>query len=105
MIRIRRFSALAAALIVTAAAASSCAPSRSEAYSPKITVSSSGAESAAVWLTERLGESLTDKTENSEILRIRNIHGAYVDSLSHKHIDYFGDCSGLVFRENRKLFY
>ena len=61
MIRIRRFSALAAALIVTAAAASSCAPSRSEAYSPKITVSSSGAESAAVWLTERLGESLTDE--------------------------------------------
>lgn len=61
MIRIRRFSALAAALIVTAAAASSCAPSRPEAYSPKITVSSSGAESAAVWLTERLGESLTDE--------------------------------------------
>lgn len=61
MIRIRRFSALAAALIMTAAAASSCAPSRPEAYSPKITVSSSGAESAAVWLTERLGESLTDE--------------------------------------------
>ena len=46
---------------MTAAAASSCAPSRPEAYSPKITVSSSGAESAAVWLTERLGESLTDE--------------------------------------------
>ena len=61
MTRIRRFSALAAALVMTAAAASSCAPSRPEAYSPKITVSSSGAESAAVWLTERLGESLTDE--------------------------------------------
>lgn len=61
MIRIRRFSALAAALIMTATAAASCAPNKPETYSPKITVSSSGAESAAVWLTERLGERLTDE--------------------------------------------
>ena len=49
-----------AAVLLAACLASCAAPSASSAISPNVRLTSSDGESAALWLTERLGDKLTD---------------------------------------------
>lgn len=57
----KRICALFLGLILLLSALSSCAARPEKHYSDKISVSSSDAEDCAVWLTDRLGESLRDR--------------------------------------------
>ena len=58
----KRFLAVALAAIMLAAALASCAaPSATAGIGANIRLTSSDGESAALWLTERLGDKLTDR--------------------------------------------
>ena len=57
----KRICAVFLGLILLLSALSSCAARPEKHYSDKISVSSSDAEDCAVWLTDRLGESLRDR--------------------------------------------
>ena len=56
----KKLLALILAVIMLAAALASCASAPKAAYSANVRVTSSDAESAAAWLTSRLGDKLTD---------------------------------------------
>ena len=56
----KKLLSLALCCVIAASSLASCAQSAAKNYSPKITVSSSEAEESALYLTNRLGENLTD---------------------------------------------
>ena len=58
--KMKKTIALALSLCTLASTLMSCSSSDAGKYSPEITVSSSNAEDYAVWLTNRLGDKLTD---------------------------------------------
>ena len=58
--KMKKTIALALSLCTLASTLLSCSSSDAGKYSPEITVSSSNAEDYAVWLTNRLGDKLTD---------------------------------------------
>lgn len=58
--KMKKTIALALSLCTLASSLMSCSSSDAGKYSPEITVSSSNAEDYAVWLTNRLGDKLTD---------------------------------------------
>ena len=58
----KKILALALSVLTVSSVLASCSDGRAaENYSPKITVSSSDAAESAVWLTEKLGDRLTDE--------------------------------------------
>ena len=58
----KKILALALSVLTVSSVLASCSGERAaEKYSPKITVSSSDAAESAVWLTEKLGDRLTDE--------------------------------------------
>ncbi len=57
----KKIVSAALCLCMSAAVLASCAQKNEPYFSPRITVSSSAAEDSAVWLTKRLGDSLTGK--------------------------------------------
>ena len=67
----KRLISLALCCVIAASAFASCAQTPVKNYSPKITVSSSEADTYASWLTNRLGDSL----ENSVYLALGNDSG------------------------------
>ena len=67
----KRLISLALCCVIAASAFASCAQTPAKNYSPKITVSSSEADTYASWLTKRLGDSL----ENSVYLALGNDSG------------------------------
>ena len=67
----KRLISLALCCVIAASAFASCAQTPVKNYSPKITVSSSEADTYASWLTKRLGDSL----ENSVYLALGNDSG------------------------------
>lgn len=56
----KKLLSLALCCVIAASSLASCAQTTAKNYSPKITVSSSEAEESALYLTNRLGENLTD---------------------------------------------
>ena len=58
--KMKKTIALALSLCTLASTLLSCSASGTENYAPEITVSSSDAKEYAVWLTDRLGDKLTD---------------------------------------------
>ena len=56
----KKILSLALCCVIAASSLASCAQTTAKNYSPKITVSSSEAEESALYLTNRLGENLTD---------------------------------------------
>ena len=69
--RMKKIISLALCCVIAASAFASCAQTPVKNYSPKITVSSSEADTYASWLTNRLGDSL----ENSVYLALGNDSG------------------------------
>ena len=67
----KKIISLALCCMIAASAFASCAQTPVKNYSPKITVSSSEADTYASWLTNRLGDSL----ENSVYLALGNDSG------------------------------
>ena len=67
----KKIISLALCCVIAASAFASCAQTPVKNYSPKITVSSSEADTYASWLTKRLGDSL----ENSVYLALGNDSG------------------------------
>ena len=67
----KKIISLALCCVIAASALASCAQTPVKNYSPKITVSSSEADTYASWLTKRLGDSL----ENSVYLALGNDSG------------------------------
>ena len=67
----KKIISLALCCVIAASAFASCAQTPAKNYSPKITVSSSEADTYASWLTNRLGDSL----ENSVYLALGNDSG------------------------------
>ncbi len=67
----KKIISLALCCVIAASALASCAQTPVKNYSPKITVSSSEADTYASWLTNRLGDSL----ENSVYLALGNDSG------------------------------
>ena len=67
----KRLISLALCCVIAASTFASCAQTPAKNYSPKITVSSSEADTYASWLTNRLGDSL----ENSVYLALGNDSG------------------------------
>ena len=57
----KKIVSAALCLCMAAATLASCAQKSEPYFSPRITVSSSAAEDSAVWLTKRLGDSLTGR--------------------------------------------
>ena len=57
----KKIVSAALCLCMSAAVLASCAQKNEPYFSPRITVSSSAAEDSAVWLTKRLGDSLTGR--------------------------------------------
>ena len=58
----KKILALVLSLLTVSSVLASCSGERAaEKYSPKITVSSSDAAESAAWLTEKLGDRLTDE--------------------------------------------
>ena len=62
----KKIISLALCCVIAASTFASCAQTPAKNYSPKITVSSSEADTYASWLTNRLGDSL----ENSVYLAL-----------------------------------